>query len=231
MKDKPLRVSTKRGYIIELAGIPGAGKTTLMSALDQRIDNLEWIFLEHYRYTGNVAFFFYNFILLIPLILRTRISVGEWFSHRDLAQMIMLNGLPGVARRKAMNKIVIFEEGCVALISQMHRRNSLVLRCPTTGHWWKKIYKEWSETLDMIIELDAPVKTIVRRIRNRNDQFEVADMSDEVAIKYFNEIQRTQENLLFIFESRPQAPCILRFNSMQKSPEQIGDDVLTILNC
>ena len=82
--------------------------------------------------------------------------------------------------------------------------------------------------LDLVIELDAPADVIVTRIRNREDQYEVADMSDEVAIKYFEEIQDTQERLLVSLESLPNAPRIIRFNSLKNDPEQIKNELITI---
>ena len=216
--------------IIELAGIPGAGKTTLMAALEQQLDRVDWIILENYQYNRDLGFFLRNLLILLPIILKARGHSDQRLSRRDVAQMIMLNGLPNVARRKVFkeHKTVIFEEGHLALISQLHRRNSHLLNTPSTQQWWKIICREWAEMLDLVIELDAPADVIVARIRNREDQYEVADMSDEVAIKYFEEIQDTQERLLVSLESLPNAPRIIRFNSLKNDPEQIKNELITI---
>jgi deoxyadenosine/deoxycytidine kinase len=91
------------------------------------------------------------------------------------------------------------------------------------------MYKQWGRTLDAVIQLDTPVPVLLNRIRARERQYEVEKMSDEEALKYLASIRAAQECVLATLTAGSQRSRILSFNTVEASPEQICDEVLSTL--
>jgi hypothetical protein len=124
--------------------------------------------------------------------------------------------------------IVVLEEGAVCLLAKLYGYGAGPLRSENAREWWNHMYKEWAKTLDVVIRLDAPLTTLLERIRARGVQYEFKEMSDEEAFKYLALIQIAQEHVLSALTAEVRGPKILCFNTVEKSSEQICDEMVAL---
>jgi adenylate kinase family enzyme len=221
MKRKPL--------IVELVGPPGAGKTSLAAVLLKRNSKIRVDLPPDFRRIRHIPFFARSLLLLLPTLLHLYHNrEGEWLTPRDMALMTIVREWPRVLERPvSVNKtIVVLEEGAICLLAKLHGFGSSLLRSESAQEWWIHMYQEWAETLDVVIQLDTPISTLVERIRSRKQQYEFQEMSDEEAFKYLTLIQIAQEHVLSALTAGARSPKLLVFNTVEKSSEQICEEVV-----
>jgi hypothetical protein len=221
MKRKPL--------VVELVGPPGAGKTSLAEILLKRDSKIRVEVAPYFRRIRHIPFFARSLLLLLPTLLQLYHNrEDEWLTPRDIALMTILTGWPHVLERPVSgnDSIVVLEEGAICLLAKLHGFGSNLIRSEIAEEWWNHMYQEWAKTLDVVIRLDTPVTTLVGRVRVREKQYEFKEMSDEEAFKYLTLIRRAQEHVLSALTAEARGPRTLVFNTVEKSSEQICDEVV-----
>jgi hypothetical protein len=219
----------RRASVVELVGLPAAGKSTTAAALLKRSSDVRVLKLPYFRRRRDVPFFAANLPLLLPTFLHLhRHAKQEWLTPWDIALMTILEGWPRKLERLATRdgKTIILEEGAVVLSARLHFRGAEPLRGKDAAAWWDKIYRRWAGTLDMVILLETPIPTVLTRIRWRGDkQYEIGGMTDAEAMKHLARIVDSQMQVLSALTAIPGGPQILRVNLEDRTPDQM--DYLT----
>lgn len=214
----------KRATIVELVGPPGAGKTTVAGLLQQRVSNMRVQAWPDFHRPGNGPFFVRNAAELSPTLLHLLVSGnGSRLHSRDVALMAILEGWWRKLERLAANGAgtILLEEGAVCLLAKLHAFGASSLRGDSVRGWWDEMYRHWAATLDLIVVLEASAPVLLRRIRGRHLQYEIAGLSDEDALAYLNHICESERQVLSALAAVPGSPEILRFDTEICPPDQI----------
>ena len=218
--------------IIELIGPPGSGKTTLTKIFQQRNTDLEITIFPYFREVSQIPFFAKSLISFSPTLLHFfKNDRGQTLTWRDIALMTILNNWNDVLVERSLRsgKTIILEEGAICLLAKLSAFGSEVLKNEVSAGWWKEVYQKWAQTIALVIQLDTPISTLLKRIRSREAQYEIGTMSNEQATEYLTRIQESQENVLSHLVAESNSPRLYRCSTVERSPEQIYTELAEVL--
>jgi broad-specificity NMP kinase len=221
----------RRPMIIELIGPPGVGKTTLAEALLKRDNRIRVDIFPYFRRVQHIPFFVGSFLSLSPTLIHLyRSRNSDWLSRRDIALMTILQGWPRLLGRSGSGSdtIVVLEEGAVCLLAKLQGFGSHLLQTESAGKWWAHMCKQWAETLDLVIRLDTPTPTLVKRIRARGLAHEIDELTDAEAARYIAHIRAAQEHILSFLMAAKNGPRMLCFSTVEATPDQICEQVAAV---
>jgi broad-specificity NMP kinase len=142
--------------LVELAGLPGAGKSTVFEALMQRDASLAPMpILRRGPHRATLA---RSLVRTTAMLARRRVLDRSW--DRDLVVMAAyLDALPpALAGRSAT---VIFDQGPVYTLCRPQ------LRHPRLAGWRRAQLARWAALLDLVVVLEAPDDVLRSRIDAR----------------------------------------------------------------
>ncbi len=221
-------VQTK-GLVIELVGVAGVGKTTLVRALcNQNQSGLVEEYVPQVWTLSTAPFYLKNIILILPILARLISNGGRFLSRRELAFMAILNGWDEILNRKAKHdgNIVIIDVGPIFIIGHLLLWGPQGLRSPNMDGWWKKIYEKYSHTVDMAFLLDTSDEIILSRIRTRPQEHFLKESSDQAAIHWTVKYRLLYEDIIDRLNSSGQKIQIVRIDSGMNSVDEIVKIVL-----
>ena len=219
--------------IIELVGPPGSGKTTLTKIFEQRNTDLEVTIFPYFREASQIPFFAKSLVSFSPTLLHLyKNSRGQTLTKREIALMTILNKWNDVLVERSLRrgKTIVLEEGAICLLAKLSAFGSEVLKNEVSARWWRDMYQKWAQTIALVIQLDAPIPNLLKRIRSRESQYEIGTMSDEQAIEYLTRIQKSQEIVLSHLVTESDSLRLYRCSTVERSPEQIYTEVAGLLN-
>jgi len=213
-----------RSLIIETVGPPGAGKSTFTERL-QREDGVTVSSFPYFRRLRDVPFFLRNGMAALPTLLRLNRQCGDGrLPSRDIALMIILQGWPARLERQAAASCqpIVLDEGPVCLMAKLQGFCAAFVSSEGAQSWWREMYGRWANILDLVIVLEAPVPTLLQRIRQRGLAHETDGMAEEAALGHLARIEAAQRQVLLALAAVPGGPQILRLNSEDRVPDQIA---------
>ncbi|HLO18181.1 MAG TPA: hypothetical protein VK206_25340 [Anaerolineales bacterium] len=221
----------KSSLVIELIGPPGAGKTTLSEALSCREAILTGAF-PNIRAINNLPFFIGNGFALLPTfysLYRGKYKRGP--TRQELAYMTILTGWPRVLESRSGydGKTMLLDQGPVYMLTELLRFDRGIITNGLTGAWWRNACKRWAETLDLVIRLDAPDKTLIERIRRREKFHGIKTNSDARAIEYLTSHRSTQEKVLSDLLPSSTDDRVVSFDTTQMSLDETVTHILELL--
>jgi cytidylate kinase len=169
-------VSLRTGFVVELLGPPGAGKSGLARALAQ-ISGVA-VVKDHDRH--DVAAAARSVAHALPVALShppagvDRIRWAAWAGR--------LAAAPRVARHRLADGAgtVVFDQGAAYTLVRMLE----VRRYPAGNTWWWRRSMETADLLDLLVILDADTETLVDRVRSRDKAHAVSTQSADVMRGY-----------------------------------------------
>jgi broad-specificity NMP kinase len=188
----------KSSLIIELVGPPGAGKTTFAEALRCRDGITDGSFPD-IRDINNLAFFIGNGFILLPIFCSLYPQKYNRAPTRlELAYMIILTGWPRILKRRSSGKgiVLILDQGPIYMMAGLLQSHPEILKIKPAQIWWHQSCKRWGDILDFVICLDAPDKTLMERIREREKQHGIKTSSDQQATQYLSAHRSAQEKVV-----------------------------------
>ncbi len=218
-------VKQNSSLVVELVGLAGAGKTTLSKALSQQNekiivdDDLELKKREH------IPIFITNAPSLLPFyLLRCRRS--RYFTWDEIKAMVYLEGWPRVLKNEARGgNTILLDHGAVFKLATLNAFGPARLRSRNMMPWWKKMFAQWSRTLDIIVSLHAPHTTLVERINTRDQRHVVKGKTEKEAVGFLTSYQRSYDQIEEQLTAHG-GPKQLQFDTSQASIEQIVEEVL-----
>jgi hypothetical protein len=220
--------------IVELVGPPGSGKTSLAEALLESIDSAHVESFPYFRDLRQLPFFVTNLVRLMPTLTAAMLGNGAGsVTKKDIVLMVILSGWSkGLKHAVSSNtKVIILEEGAICLLAKLYGFGSDTIQNQSFNSWWNKTYRDWANTLDLIVVLNAPTPTLIQRIRAREEQFEFHGMSDRDASCYLDKIQKTQESMIAALKATPTNPQILSFDTIEMQTHQIARAIGSFIQC
>jgi len=207
-------MKTDRLRVVEIVGPAGAGKSTLYQALrgrnGLRLDNFPDV-----RRLVNLPFFLWNGARVIGSLR----ELGG-LSRRELAWMAILRGWP-VLLQKSDSRVTVLDQGPVYLLTELREFGPASLRTSAAEALWRDLSACWSQTLSLIVWLDADDADLLERVRAREKAHIVKDASDEETLSFLNRYRAAYERVM----ADLRVP-VLRFNSSRMTTEQIAEHLL-----
>ena len=154
----------RTSHKVEIVGPPGAGKTSLLSALVESQPELEPI--HEWRQLRFYPSFASNAFGLLPFFLFQWMA-RQPISRRDMERMIRLRASRKITQN-LNDEIVVLDQGPVYTLATLHLSDSRPIDSSSFENWWEQIAQLWAEVLDTVVFLEAPGDVLLQRILDRN---------------------------------------------------------------
>jgi deoxyadenosine/deoxycytidine kinase len=212
---------------VEIVGLAGAGKTTLTRTLCQRNEKIQvGVPLDKVR---TIPFLLSNTLSLLPTFLR-HYRHTRWFTWSEVRSMDYLRAWHhALARQSRSNDfLVVFDHGPIFRLALLREFGPAITRSELFEQWWDNVLNKWMTTLDIVVWLEAPLPIMLERAQDRGHWYLSGDISVQEGYEFLGRYQRAYEQILAQLTIN-QAVTLLRFNTDEKSPNQIADEVLVAL--
>jgi thymidylate kinase len=127
------------------------------------------------------------------------------------------------------NSTLVLDEGPIFHMAYLQIYGSDVLNSPTARSWWEKIYTQWSQTLALVVLLDAPDLILIERIRARKKESAVKTKGNDYAVKYITNLREKYEYLLDKLTTKNKNLTVFRFDTDQVLLDQVYSKVFASL--
>jgi len=217
-------IAEKLPLVVEIIGPAGAGKTTLVRSLGQREKKIQQgISLSK---TRQIPFFISNTFSMLPAYLR-HYRHSRWFNWRETRSMVYLKAGLHVFGQEALNNevVTVLDHGPIYRLATLREFGPELTTSQPYTRWWANLFRQWAATLDMIIWLDAPNAILLDRIRGRDHWHVIKEKCEREAYEFLTRYRTALERLIVRSVTDHQV-ALLRFDTSQKSADQIVDEVL-----
>lgn len=223
-------IRVKRPLIVEIAGLAGAGKTTLAKALSQTHENILISPVPRLRKTRDVPLFISQAWLLLPIFLRQGPG-SRWLTWREIKMMLHLNGWKHILSRPAVRKeaVILLDHGPVYRLATLHEFGPAVTRSRRFRQWSDRMLNRWAATLDLVVWLDAPNPVLVERINNRDSRHIVKGKPEPEMNDFLTRYRTSYEQVISRLMARNHSPRLLRCETGQETPDQVINRVLNAI--
>lgn len=218
----------KRPLLIEIVGLAGSGKTTLTRVLTQFNSNLQVGLqiskIKVYPHLVNPSLF------LLPVFF-LRFREDRWFDWKETKAIMFLNAWYRELKRPLpKNKdAIIFDHGPIFWLTRIREFGPELSKSRAFEKWWTNELSRWLGMLDIVIWLDAPDEILLRRIQTREQDHIVKAESVQNIYEFLTRFRSAFNESTTIAKSKKEI-LYYTFNTNLKTPQQIADDMLTIIN-
>jgi hypothetical protein len=178
-----------RPLVVELAGLAGAGKTTIGPAL-RRLD-------PEIRARPRVSWPWH--IAGIPPLVPTFASLHWPFRGvltNEMKSVLRLRSLYRVARRTTGCRVLLFDEGPVYTLARSLVYGGKNIQTRGFARWWRRAIAQWASTLDVIVWLDAPDDVLALRIHTRSKWHPLQGASDQMMADFLGSYRQAFSRVL-----------------------------------
>ena len=132
--------------------------------------------------------------------------------------MAYLQALPRALRGR--EGIVVFDQGPIYFLTRP------ILLDERLGSWWQRTFDTWSSLLDAVVWLEAPDAVLLDRINARGKLHRLKGSEDQAAFEVLAQGRRAHEGAIARLDGQAPTPAILRFDTSERSADEIVDEVL-----
>jgi hypothetical protein len=211
--------------IIELAGVAGAGKSTLMKAMMQKNGSIM-------PFPPPSKIYYLPFLPRIiskwlPLYLK-KFRSSRWFTLQEIRNMGYLETWLSYIRSKSSNgqNIYVLDPGSVHWLSSLQAYGPPITKHPLFQSWWKNKFDQWSSGLTAIIWCDAPEDACLQRVLSRDEWHEIKEMSIDSALSELRCYRDFYEHIIPDMTSN-HAIKLFHFHTDKISTEQMVEQIFS----
>ncbi len=145
--------------------------------------------------------------------------------------MVYLQAWHHVLERQVSNNgtVIVLDQGPVFKLAWLYELGRESLKSQNFERWWDSMLKQWATIMDMVVWLDAPDVVLLERIHTRNCWHIVKGKSGQEAYEFLARYRTSYEHIITRLTAN-RGPTLLRFDTHQKSVDQIVDKVLAAFN-
>jgi len=211
--------------LVEIVGSAGAGKTSLTRALTQCSERIVEGAAPEFRRIELIPFLVRSAHLLFPTYLR-QYRNDRWLTRQEITRIVRLMGWRHVLGRPATNGVItLLDHGPVFKLTQLHAYGPRKLRHQSFDRWWSSFLKQWANTFDMFIWLDAPDEILLDRVHARDRGHPLKAISGKEANEFLARYRTSYARIISALRGN-RGPRLLRFDTGQESLSQIVNKVL-----
>ena len=219
----PARGSVRsRPFLIELAGLPGTGKSSVFDALRSRNGRIA---RRPILSRGPHATVLAGELVRVVAMLARRRALGRQWNMERLVMAAYLRALPRVLEgpRAPDRDAIVFDQGPIFSLTRP------VLLDERLRDWWDSTFDAWRSLLDAVVWLEAPDAVLLERINERPKPHRLKGGADGAALETLAQNRAAYDFALSRLESPGRSPAILRFDTSRQSAEEIVEAILTVI--
>ncbi len=213
--------------IIEIVGLAGAGKSSVLSTLRDR--GFDIVYIDAFRQKTNVPFYIASSLSLLPTL------VCEWArgtpcSLREMNWMIRLHAMRHILQRQTSRggATVVLDQGPIHTLVKLRYYDAEISRGPCYSRWRARIIEQWATSLDAIIWLDAPEDILIERIRARKKWHSLKEKSEREAKELLTRSRVIYKEVVSDILAHG-ALTLLSFDTSEQAPPRIVGGILASL--
>jgi thymidylate kinase len=208
---------------MEIAGVAGAGKSTLARALADRYAGCRVADSLHTRLPAHWPYVAHSVRGLLPLITATARSRPA-LSWDEIKFAVYVSEWDRYLRREHRQGLVVLDQGPIFALARLLWGQKPVTRSEPFRAWMRAMVLRWSVELDVIVWLDAPDSTLHERIGSRDQRHEAKGRPTREVLELLETHRQAYRSVLEAF-ARLGRPPVLRFDTSRMSPLEIADAV------
>ena len=206
--------------ILEIVGPPGAGKSSLLSALVGCRPGLRPI--REWRQLRFLPSFAGNAVGLLPFF------VAQWtarqpLSRRDMERMVRLQASRRITQRMR-EQVVVLDQRPIYTLGTLHLSASRPTENDGFEIWWNRMAQEWASVLDTVVVLEARNDVLLRRIMDRSKPHRLKSGTDANGSEWLENLREALEGTVETFRAHG-GVSVLRFDTGKEDLPGIVDRV------
>lgn len=219
--------------IIELVGLAGVGKTTTSQRLHQLSKRILIINHPYFRKVTDLPFFIWNTILMIPIFAGYYFTKNgdRYFTLREMAWMVILNGWWRVLKKKETKKNMIFllDQGPISLMAELWGFGPKYLRRSVGEKWFSRILDNWAGTLEALVCMDTDDFTLFNRVRAREKWHLIKEKNDDEAYIFNQKFRVIYQTLVEQLTQRNPAIFVINIDTGRGTLEETVPKIASLL--
>jgi deoxyadenosine/deoxycytidine kinase len=205
---------------IEIVGLPGAGKSSLLSALAERRPGLRPI--HDWRHLRFLPSFAGNAVGLLPFF-AAQWTARQPLSRRDMERMVRLQASRKITQRMR-EQFVVFDQGPVYTLGTLQLSASRPTENGRFEVWWNRTAQQWANLLDTVVILEARDDILLRRIMDRSKPHRLKSVADVDRSEWLAMLREALEGTVETFRTHF-GLSVLRFDTGKEDLPGIVDRV------
>lgn len=220
------QIVTRKTRLMEIIGPAGAGKTTLARVLMQHSQRIEMGADIELRKIGQIPAFLRNLPFVFPLIVDPGAG-SRMFRWDEIKSMVYLRGWHHILSKQPVRSsaVLLLDQGPIFRLATLHAFGPARLGDPAAQAWWQNMFRQWAESLDLIVSLDAPDAILQRRINLRERAHLVKGKTDPEAHEFLKRYRASYEYVVAQLTAGHR-PRLLKFDTSQTTIEEVSGRVL-----
>jgi thymidylate kinase len=214
---------------IEIAGVAGTGKSTLVEALLERHPDWRSADFIHARAPGHFRYFAHSAPGIVGLLAHgVGRPVASWeevklFVYASEWQRYLR------ARPESESGVTLFDQGPLFALARLLWGGGAVTRSSWFRSWKDRTVARWALELDTVVELTAPDYVLFARINEREKEHPAKGRSARETVEILAEHRRAYAEVLDDVE-RSGSVRLLRFDTSKHSLAEIADELSASLS-
>jgi shikimate kinase len=221
MRPATITADHRTARVVELVGVAGAGKTSLVRTLGARDALIR----------ADIAVPRSSYFRDIPSLLPTFVDFRRpWrtFLRKEMKRVLHLTTLYRRLdeARQGGQGIVLFDEGPVYMLARLRFLGGGGIDNPGFERWWRSTILQWAEVLELIVWLDADVRVLVERIRSRSGPAPINDTTDAALFAFIDRYRSCYDRVVGELTTAG-GPRVITLDTGRKSIDALASRILT----
>jgi len=207
--------------VVELAGIAGAGKSTIAHALARLDPEIR----ARPRVSGP------SYLASVPAMVPRAVSLHWPFRGllaKETKRALRLHALHRLVHRMRGRGAVVFDEGPVYMLARTLALGGRGVATPGFERWWRTTVAEWATVLDVVVWLEAPDDVLAARIHTRPQPHPLRGADDPAMHGFLGSYRAAFDRVLAELRVR-RGPQLWTFPTDRASPEETARALLARL--
>jgi energy-coupling factor transporter ATP-binding protein EcfA2 len=219
-----LQISPLR--FIELVGPAGAGKSTLARVLCQRHRRIRIGTEIAFRKVHQLPILIGSIPLVLSSFYNGVIGGPNW-TWDEMKFLVYLEKWKRVLEQQAKSHsgTILLDHGPVFKLATLHAFGPDWLRSAAADAWWRNLFQEWAELLDLIVWLDAPDALLETRINARNQKHQLKGRPESEVLQFLARY-RSSYNYVLSGLAASNGPSVIHYDTSLASLDDIGEEIL-----
>jgi thymidylate kinase len=215
--------------VVEIVGVAGAGKSTLVRTLVARHERLRVDDTLHTRQPRHWPAALRGAIRSLPLIVTGSIGPRRLRWDEVRFMLYVAGWSRRLTRRRLDDECLLIDQGPIFSLARLRVGDAGVTTTAAYRRWEAAMIDEWARVLGVVVWLDADDRVITLRINRRGQRHEIKGTSPDHVERFLSDYRRCFDEIIGRVERAPRGPRVVRVDSSLVEAPELGDEVEQIL--